>query len=178
MEKRRNCSSFPQYFRYISNVKSPITYIFVKCGCSNYFFLNSENLICRGTDISKCFRESLGIRDNESRLYQYCPVPALLCSLRVFHNIKRNPPGTNPVTHRIRIVTTHNTEKYYQKLHRLSGEEPYALYKKITPNVYIFPQPYTHTSFLKKGLVPERSVAFRYCLLKNKRFLHRFKTMC
>ena len=24
---------------------------------------------CRGTDISKCFRESLGIRDNESRLY-------------------------------------------------------------------------------------------------------------
>ena len=26
-------------------------------------------LICRGTDISKCFNESLGIRDNESRLY-------------------------------------------------------------------------------------------------------------
>ena len=35
------------------------------------FFLKSENLICRGTDISKCFRESLGIRDNESRLYLY-----------------------------------------------------------------------------------------------------------
>ena len=68
---RSNFSSFPQYFRYISNVKSPITYIFVKCGCSNYFFLSSENLICRGTDISKCFRESLGIRDNESRLYIY-----------------------------------------------------------------------------------------------------------
>ena len=33
------------------------------------FFLNSANLICRGTDISKYFRESLGIRDNESRLY-------------------------------------------------------------------------------------------------------------
>ena len=42
---------------------------FVKWGCWNYFFLNSENLICRGTDTSKCFRESLGIRDNESRLY-------------------------------------------------------------------------------------------------------------
>ena len=41
----------------------------VKCGCSNYFFLNSANLICRGTDISKYFRESLGIRDNERRLY-------------------------------------------------------------------------------------------------------------
>ena len=49
--------------------KSPVTYIFVKCGCSNYFFLNSANLICRGTDISKYFRQSLGIRDNESRLY-------------------------------------------------------------------------------------------------------------
>ena len=58
---RSNFSSFPQYFRYISNVKSPITYKFVKCGCSNYFFLNSENLICRGTDVSKSYRESFGI---------------------------------------------------------------------------------------------------------------------
>ena len=32
------------------------------------FFLNIANLICRGTDISKYFIESLGIRDNESRL--------------------------------------------------------------------------------------------------------------
>ena len=67
---KSNFSSFPQYFQYISNFKSPITHIFVKCGCSNYFFLNSANLICRGTDISKYFRESLGIRDNESRLYK------------------------------------------------------------------------------------------------------------
>ena len=66
---RSNFSSFPQYFQYISNFKSPITYVFVKCGCSNYFFFNSANLICRGTDISKYFRESLGIRDNESQLY-------------------------------------------------------------------------------------------------------------
>ena len=29
---------------------------FVKCGCSIYFFFNSANLICRGTDISKYFR--------------------------------------------------------------------------------------------------------------------------
>ena len=34
-----------------------------------YFFLNSANLMCRGTDISKYLIESLGIRDNESRLY-------------------------------------------------------------------------------------------------------------
>ena len=66
---RSNFSSFTQYFQYISNFKSPITYQFVKCGKSNYFFLNSANLICRTTDISKYFRESLGIRDNESRLY-------------------------------------------------------------------------------------------------------------
>ena len=31
--------------------------------------LTLSTLICRGTDISKCFNESLGIRDNESRLY-------------------------------------------------------------------------------------------------------------
>ena len=33
------------------------------------FFLNSANLICRCSDISKYFRESIGIRDNESRLF-------------------------------------------------------------------------------------------------------------
>ena len=34
-------------------------------------FLMSANLICRSTDISKSFIESLGVRDNESRLYIY-----------------------------------------------------------------------------------------------------------
>ena len=33
------------------------------------FFLNSGNLVCRSTGISMYFRESLGVRDNESRLY-------------------------------------------------------------------------------------------------------------
>ena len=32
-------------------------------------FLTFATLIFRGTDILKCFRESLGIRDNEIRLY-------------------------------------------------------------------------------------------------------------
>ena len=32
------------------------------------FFLNSANLVSRGTDISKYFRKSLGLRDNESQL--------------------------------------------------------------------------------------------------------------
>ena len=31
--------------------------------------IKSGNLMCRGTDISKYFRESLGIRDNDSQLY-------------------------------------------------------------------------------------------------------------
>ena len=34
-------------------------------------FLTLSTLICRGTDISKCLSESLGIRDNESRLYLF-----------------------------------------------------------------------------------------------------------
>ena len=38
-------------------------------GCSIGIFLNSANLICRSADISKCFRGSLQLLDNESRLY-------------------------------------------------------------------------------------------------------------
>ena len=34
-------------------------------------FLTLSTLICRSTDISKCFSEPLGIRDNESRLYKF-----------------------------------------------------------------------------------------------------------
>ena len=37
-------------------------------------FLTLSTLICRGADISKCFSESLGIRDNESRLYMWYTV--------------------------------------------------------------------------------------------------------
>ena len=42
---------------------------FVKFCCAICVFLNSENLICRSKDISKCFGGSLQLRDNESRLY-------------------------------------------------------------------------------------------------------------
>ena len=57
------------FYIYISKFRSQITYSFVKCGCSFIVFLTLSTLICRGTDISKCFSESLGIRDNESRLF-------------------------------------------------------------------------------------------------------------
>ena len=41
----------------------------MKFGSSIGIFLNSANMICRSTDISKCFRGSLRLRDHESRLY-------------------------------------------------------------------------------------------------------------
>ena len=53
MEKRRNLllrsnfSSFPQYFQYISKIRSQITYTFVKCCSSIYFFLNSVEIMSR-----------------------------------------------------------------------------------------------------------------------------------
>ena len=40
-------------------------------GCSNGIFLNSANLICRSADISKCFRGSLQLGDNESQLISF-----------------------------------------------------------------------------------------------------------
>ena len=62
-----NFSSLPQYFQYISNFRSQSTHSFVKC--VRFVLLNSGNLICQGTDISKYLRESLGLRGTESRLY-------------------------------------------------------------------------------------------------------------
>ena len=42
-------------------------------------FLNSATQICRDTDISKCLKETLGIQDNESRLYlNYCIILYLI----------------------------------------------------------------------------------------------------
>ena len=57
---KKNFSSVLQSFQYISNFRCRTTYSLVKCGRSIYFRLNSANLICRGTDISKYFRESVG----------------------------------------------------------------------------------------------------------------------
>ena len=48
-----------------------MTSSYVKFGCSIGIFLNSAHLICRSTDISKCFRGSLRLRDNESPVYLF-----------------------------------------------------------------------------------------------------------
>ena len=52
---------------YISNFRSQITHSFVVV--QFIIFLTLSTLICRGKDISKYFSESLGIRNNKSRLY-------------------------------------------------------------------------------------------------------------
>ena len=47
----------------------------MKSGRAIRIFINSENLMCRSTDILKCFRGSLQRRDNENRLY----IRSVLC---------------------------------------------------------------------------------------------------
>ena len=75
VEKRRNCS-----LGAVSPLFHIILYIFLTSGVKLHIhllnvvvqfivFLTLSILICRDTDISKCFSESLGIWDNESRLY-------------------------------------------------------------------------------------------------------------
>ena len=75
VEKRRNCSlgAISPLFHNIFNIsptwESNLRFILLKVVVCLIVFLSSANLICRSTDISKCFIESLGFRDNESRLY-------------------------------------------------------------------------------------------------------------
>ena len=66
---RSNFSSFPHYFVYISNLGVKLHIHLLNVVVRSTVFLTSATLISLGTDISKCFRESIGIRDNESRLY-------------------------------------------------------------------------------------------------------------
>ena len=60
------CLKGPLNPKQPTNLRSQITYLFVKFGCSICIFLSSANLVCRSTGISKCFRGSLRLRDNES----------------------------------------------------------------------------------------------------------------
>ena len=57
------------FYIYISNFSSQITNHLLNVVVQFIVFLTLSTLICRGTDISKCFSEPLGIRDNENRLY-------------------------------------------------------------------------------------------------------------
>ena len=61
---------FQHYYIYIFLTSGVKVHIYLLNVVVQFIvFLTLSTLICRGTDISKCFIESLGIRDNESRLY-------------------------------------------------------------------------------------------------------------
>ena len=63
-------SSFQHYFIYIFLTLGVKLHIHLLNVVVQFIvFLTFSTLICWGTDISKCFSESLGIWDNESRLY-------------------------------------------------------------------------------------------------------------
>ena len=61
------------FYIYISNVVKLYIHLLIVV-VQFIVFLTLSTLICRGTDISKCFSESLGIRDNERRLYSWSRV--------------------------------------------------------------------------------------------------------
>ena len=75
VEKRRNCSlgAISPLFHNIFNIsltwESNYIFLLLKAVIRLIVFLSSAYLICRSMDISKCFIESLGFRNNESRLY-------------------------------------------------------------------------------------------------------------
>ena len=75
---------------YISNERSQITCSFVKFGSLMCICLNSANLICRSTDISKIFIGSLWLRVNESRLYKTKQRQDKNKTFSSFHNIHNN----------------------------------------------------------------------------------------
>ena len=70
MEKLLLRSNFPHYFIYIFLISGVKLHIHLLNMVVQFIvFLTLSTLVCRSTDISKCFSESLGIRDNGSRLY-------------------------------------------------------------------------------------------------------------
>ena len=60
------------YRIYISNFRSQITYPFVTCVVQFIVLLTLSTLYVEVQISWKCSSESLGIRDNESRLYAIC----------------------------------------------------------------------------------------------------------
>ena len=91
MDKRRNCSSgaisplFHNSFNIYIVCKGVKLHVNLGHLVVRFYFLNSGNLICRSTDISMYFRESLGVRGNESQLYIHVLVCGdICCFLTVF----------------------------------------------------------------------------------------------
>ena len=62
---------FSTIFSISLNLESNYIFILLKVVVQLIVFLSSANLICQSTDISKCFIESLGFRDNESTVLEH-----------------------------------------------------------------------------------------------------------
>ena len=78
---RSNFTSFPHYFIYIFLTSGVRLHIHLLNVVVQFIvLLTLSTLICPGTDISKCFSVSLGIRDNESRLYMWTGIPRPACA--------------------------------------------------------------------------------------------------
>ena len=104
------------------------------------FFLNSANLTCRGTDISKYF---LGLRDNESRLsplekkcYIWCSFGEIKFDLTLKKKTKKlsfvrflekqGKPSIEPI-----LISALNIQLYYRR----SKRHPYIITKTYLYNV-------------------------------------------
>ena len=109
-DNRSKFSPFPLYFQYIFMFRSQLTYSFVKCGCSIYFFLNFAYLICRGMYISKYFKESFGLRDNESRLYAGNEDPKTAVCIDVLSYILYQPKES------VNTIASRFLKYWYRKL--------------------------------------------------------------
>ena len=95
MDNRRNCSSgaisppFHNSFNIYILCKGVKLHMNLGYLVVRFFSLNSGNLICRSTGISMYFRESLVVRDNESRLYLSMILPCMF-SGHLIHNAVSN----------------------------------------------------------------------------------------
>ena len=69
----------------------------MKFGCSIRIFVNTAHLICRSTDISKCFRGSLQLLDNESRLDYNNPKSRIVW----FYNVVKHQKDTDDIVNSV-----------------------------------------------------------------------------
>ena len=98
------------------------------------FVFTSANLICRSLDISKCFREALGIRDNESRLYVngffYC----------YFFSFTQTPPGIicPGRKHAVRMPSLDNQMSYREEIVQPNGKKIANADVSTTRRIFMF----------------------------------------
>ena len=102
-------------------------------------FLNSANLICRSTDISKCFRGSLRLRDNESRpLIEYGDVIWDNCTQYEKQELdKIQNEAARIATETTKLVSLHSLydEECWESLECRRNNHKLTLFYKIVHNI-------------------------------------------